>query len=43
MAASREHLHSFNAILTKLARDHRDPSHGDYHNAFERPIAPPAE
>ena len=33
-------LHSFNAILTKLAHDHRDPSHGDYHIAFERPIAP---
>jgi SAM-dependent methyltransferase len=36
-------LHSFNAILTTLARDHRDPSHGDYHIAFERPVAPPAE
>jgi SAM-dependent methyltransferase len=33
-------LYSFNAILTKLAHDHRDPNHGDYHIAFERPIAP---
>jgi SAM-dependent methyltransferase len=36
-------LHSFNAILATLARDHRDPNHGDYHIAFERPVAPPAE
>jgi SAM-dependent methyltransferase len=36
-------LHSFNAILTTLARDHRNPSHGDYQIAFERPVAPPAE
>jgi hypothetical protein len=36
-------LHSFNAILTNLARDHRDPNHGDYHIAFVRPVAPPAE
>jgi hypothetical protein len=33
-------LHSINAILTTLTRDHRDPSHGDYHIAFERPLTP---
>jgi SAM-dependent methyltransferase len=33
-------LRFFNAVLATLARDHRDPNHGDYHIAFERPIAP---
>jgi SAM-dependent methyltransferase len=32
-------LRSFNAILATVSRDHRDPSHGDYHIAFERPVA----